>query len=151
MTNTKSTQIKGKWAEYKTIAEFLKRGYDVYIPLVDERQIDCVIRRGNNDYVELQIKGATKDSQAKQAGLITFRLQNPRPNYFFLFYVEHIDTYWIIPSIELPDLASRNKTGKNVGDYTIQLTKYSSKKDEVSPNSNFSKYEDNFDFLNLNT
>lgn len=151
MANTRSTQNKGKWAEYKVIAELLKRGYDVYIPLVDDRQIDCVIRRGHNDYVELQIKGSTKDSQRKQAGVITFRLENPSPNYFFAFYVEHIDTYWIIPSIELSGLASPNEKGKNTGGYTVPLTKYSKPKDKVSANSDYSKYENNFDLLNFNT
>jgi hypothetical protein len=34
----------GKRQEYIAVAELLRRGYDVYMTLVDDQQIDCVVR-----------------------------------------------------------------------------------------------------------
>jgi len=36
----------GKRQEFIVIAELLRRGYDVYQTLVDDQQIDCIIRKG---------------------------------------------------------------------------------------------------------
>jgi len=41
------------------IAELLRRGFDVYLTLVDDLQIDCVIRQEENVapvYMDVQIK-----------------------------------------------------------------------------------------------
>lgn len=38
---------------------------------------------------------------------------NPRDNYFFIFYSEQLNTYWIIPSREFVKIVSKNKKGKN--------------------------------------
>jgi len=34
----------GKRQEFVAIAELLRRGFDVYLTLVDDQQIDCVVR-----------------------------------------------------------------------------------------------------------
>jgi hypothetical protein len=36
----------GKRQEFTVTAELLRRGYDVYQTLVDDQQIDCIIRKG---------------------------------------------------------------------------------------------------------
>lgn len=153
MKNVKSTQGQyrhrasfGKRQEYIAIAELLRHGYDVYMPLVDDQQIDCVIRRDNHDYVDLQIKARSKDCQPKDAGRFSaMEILEPRKKYFFLFYCEQIDTYWIFPSIELVELASQNKQGKNVGKYHINLTGF--KENKVYAFDKFSKYQNNFEIL----
>lgn len=53
----------GKRQEYIAIAELLKRGYDVYITLVDDQQIDCIVRHDADPHVtvvELQIKARSQ-------------------------------------------------------------------------------------------
>jgi len=54
-----SASKKGKRSEYKVIAELLSRGFDVFVPVVDDQQIDCVLRRkvaGKISYLDVQIK-----------------------------------------------------------------------------------------------
>lgn len=138
----------GKRQEFIAIAELLRRGYDVYIPLVDDQQIDCVIRCRDGEYVELQIKSRSKDIAKKNAGLFSaMQIPNPRENYFFLFYSEHISKYWIFPSNELVEQASRNEKGKNKGKYNINLTSFSKKSGQVSPSKRYSQYISKFELL----
>ena len=49
----------GKRQEYRAVAELLNRGYDVYMPLVDDKQIDCVLRIDDNRYLDIQIQVKT--------------------------------------------------------------------------------------------
>lgn len=155
MENTKLTQGQyrhkasfGKRQEYIAIAELLKQGYDVYIPLVDDQHIDCVIRRGDHDYVDLQIKARSKDGKPREAGrFAAMNIPNPRKKYFFLFYSDQIETYWIFPSVVLVNLASQNKKGENVGKYHVNLTGCSKKEGGVYPLAKYSKYQNNFDLL----
>ena len=155
MEDTRQTQRKyrhrasfGKRQEYIAIAELLRHDYDVYMTLVDDQQIDCVIRRGDHDYVDLQIKARSNDCQPTDAGrFAAMEIPNPREKYFFLFYCEQIDTYWIFPSTKLVELASQNKKGKNVGKYHINLTGCSKRKDGVYALPKFAEYQDNFELL----
>jgi len=38
------------------MSELLKQGFDVYMTLVDDQGIDCIIRRNENCYIDVQIK-----------------------------------------------------------------------------------------------
>lgn len=138
----------GKRQEFIVIAEMLRRGFDVYIPLVDDQQIDCIIRRGANDYVDIQIKARSKDCLPYDAGrFAAMDIPGPREKYFFIFYSEQADCYWIFPSLKLVELASRNRTGRNIGKYHINLTGYSEKREQVYPNPKFDEYKNNFGLL----
>jgi hypothetical protein len=46
----------GRRMEYWLIGRMLREGLDVYVPLVDDFGIDAVIRKQNNQFVEVQIK-----------------------------------------------------------------------------------------------
>lgn len=46
----------GRYAEYFVKMEFTLRGFDVYSPEVDYRGIDFVVRRGDDDYFDVQVK-----------------------------------------------------------------------------------------------
>ncbi len=131
--------------EYIVIAELLRQGFDVYIPLVDDRQIDCVIRRDTGDYLDLQIKARSRDSDLGTIGrFAALSVQAPRENYLFIFYVEHpdVDAYWILPSLELVKKASQNKSGKNKGKYTIDLARFYKRRGKVCPVEKFLEYMD---------
>ena len=150
--NNRSTASFGKRQEYIAVAELLRRGFDVYMTLVDDQQIDCVIRQekgGELRYLDVQIKARSLDAKhgATFAAMI---VHQPRKNFWFIFYSEIADTYWIMPSLDLVQLANVNKggkskKGKNKGKYTIKLA--NKNKSGWKPRPKFSEYENAFDSL----
>jgi hypothetical protein len=73
-------------------------------------------------------------------------IPHPRKGYFFIFYSAQIETYWIIPSLELIAIASQNKKGKNIGKYHINLTGNNQCKG-VYTLAKLDRYRNNFDLL----
>ncbi|MEM0135340.1 MAG: hypothetical protein QXU18_08975 [Thermoplasmatales archaeon] len=150
----RDTASFGKRQEYTAIAEMLKRGFDVYMTLVDDQGIDCVIRRecnGNPDYLDIQIKARSKECKPNDAArFAAMNIPNPRSNLWFIFYSEQLDKYWIINSMELTSKgkANQNKSGKNAGKWHINLAGYS-KSGVVTASKRFSKYEDEAGFKQL--
>ena len=122
----RSAKSFGERYEYIAISELLKRGYDVYKTLVDDQGIDCIIRKLVNSkpyYIDLQIKARSKECIPYDAArFAAMDIKEPRNNYLFLFYSEWLETSWIIPSLDVAELASRNKNGKNIGKYHILLS-----------------------------
>ena len=150
--NHRSTASFGKRQEYIAVAELLKRGYDVYMTLVDDQQIDCVIRQerdGGLRYLDVQIKARSTDAK-HAATFAAITVRNPRPNYWYIFYSEEIETYWIMPSQDLVALANVNKggiakNGKNKGKFTIKLA--NKNKSGWKPRPKYAKYQNAFDLL----
>jgi len=139
----------GKRQEFIAISELLKRGFDVYIPLVDDQQVDCIIKKtidGKPVYIDIQIKARSKNCKLYDAARFSALTVNPRQNYFFIFYSEHLDTYWVIPSLDLVKIASQCKKGKNKGKYSINLALWS-KSRGIRKNPKFKRYENNFKLL----
>jgi hypothetical protein len=91
--------------------------------LVDDQQIDCVVRLEVNThpvYIDVQIKARSAD--AKHPGTFAgLTVRDPRPNFMFVFYSEASAAYWIMPSLDLVKEATRNKGGRNAGKYTINF------------------------------
>lgn len=147
----RDTASFGKRQEFVAIAELLRRGFDVYLTLVDDQGIDCVIRRELNnepDYLDIQIKARSGDCLPKNAGVfVPMYIPNPRKNLFFIFYSEHADTYWVFPSLQLVEEANIRKSGASVGRYRINLTNYSERRNVVTPRPRFSHWEQNFEIL----
>jgi hypothetical protein len=140
----------GKRQEFIAISELLRRGFDVNIPLVDDQQVDCIIRKMVNKnpvYLDIQIKARSKDCKPYDAARFAAMTITPRDNYFFIFFSEQLNMYWIISSKELVKIASRNKKGKNKGKYHINFAGYSKKHNSVHPLPKFKKYENNFKSL----
>jgi hypothetical protein len=141
----------GKRQEFVAIAELLKRNFDVYLTLVDDLQIDCVIRQPNKkrlDYLDIQIKARSKQASKRDAGTFAaMTIRDPRKNFFFIFYSEQAGSYWVMPSLDLMKHANFNKNGKNRGKCRIVFTNYSEKTGEVRPRPKFEGYRDNFDIL----
>lgn len=80
----------GKRQEFVAIAELLRRGFDVYLTLVDDQQIDCVVRNeilGEPVYLDIQIKARSKQCNPKNAGTFAaLEVRNPRANFFSSFF-----------------------------------------------------------------
>ncbi|MEM0135071.1 MAG: hypothetical protein QXU18_07595 [Thermoplasmatales archaeon] len=148
----KDTASFGKRQEYSAIAELLKRGLDVYMTLVDDQGIDCVIRRERNgepDYLDIQIKARSKDCKPYDAARFSdMKIVKPRKNLWFIFYSEQLDKYWIINSLELIRMASLRKGGKTADRWNINLAGYS-KSGVVTAYDRFSKYENDEGFKQL--
>ena len=118
----KDTASFGKRQEYIVTAELLKRGFDVYMTLVDDQGIDCIIRLDEKHYLDIQIKA--RSETAKQSHLFAgMKIEKVRPNYYFIFYTENDGNLWIIPSEDLKLLCSVNKTGKHVGKMSLNIPK----------------------------
>ena len=68
----------GKRIEYSIIAEMLKDGMDVYVPLVDDNGIDAVVRKSDGSFVEVQIKARSAEvnpgDEALFAGYMSDRI-----------------------------------------------------------------------------
>lgn len=110
----------GKRQEYSAVAELLKRGFDVYMTLVDDQGIDCVVRLDARRYVDIQIKARSRT--AKNWNLFAAMSFDPRENLYFIFYTEKNETYWTIPSVELVGLCARiKKKGKHHGKRTMSV------------------------------
>ena len=119
--NYRDTASFGKRQEFVVIAELLKHGFDVYLTLVDDQGIDCVVRLNETKYLDIQIKARSKS--AKHGHTFAAMTFDPRPNLFFIFYTEINDTFWTIPSEDLAKICSQNKSGKNAGKRTFILPK----------------------------
>ena len=59
----------GKRIEFWIIGEMIKEGHDVYIPMVDDMDIDAVGRKPNGKFIEVQIKARSKNLIFGDAGL----------------------------------------------------------------------------------
>jgi len=86
MTSHRSSASFGKRQEYIAIGELLRRGHDVYMTLVDDQQIDCVIRQENKGklrYLDIQIKARSEN--AKNPGTFAaLEIRKPRNNFIFI-------------------------------------------------------------------
>lgn len=119
--NYRDTASYGKRQEYMAVAELLRRGFDVYMTLVDDQGIDCIVRLNEKTYIDILIKA--RSAEAKQWNFFAAMSFKPRKNLCFIFYTEKTNSYWIIPSRELTSLCHQNKTGKHVGKRHLTLPK----------------------------
>jgi hypothetical protein len=110
----------GRRMEYWIIGRMLKEGLDVYVPLVDDFGIDAVIRKRDNEFIEVQIKARSRNVKEGDAALFA-AIDHPKPrqNYYFVFYSERMDCMWIMSSDQFIAEASQNKNGKNAGKRSI--------------------------------
>jgi len=119
----------GKRIEYSIIAEMLKEGMDVYVPLVDDNGIDAVVRKPDGSFVEVQIKARSADVNFGDEALFAAIQHEHRPNYWFVFYAEGVHETaeaanatpmkWVLSSQEFLDESYANKRGKNIGSRVI--------------------------------
>jgi hypothetical protein len=117
-------QSFGKRQEFAAIAEMLKRDLDVYMTLVDDKGIDCVVRKDANIYYDVQIKARSKN--VKYPGHFSLSdILDARPNYFFVFYSEKADKFWVIPSERITGsdggspLGHQVQRGKTKGEWHV--------------------------------
>jgi hypothetical protein len=110
----------GKRIEYWIIGRMLKEGMDVYVPLVDDHAVDAIVRRPDGSIALVQIKARSKDTNWGDGALFAgIPHDEPRKDYWFVFYSERMDKLWILTSEEFIQEAYQNKKGKNTGKRTL--------------------------------
>ena len=105
----------GKRMEYWVAGLMIKEGIDVYMPLVDDKGIDIIIRRKDGTFIEVQVKARSKDVIMRNAALFAAIRHEQRDNYYFVFYSERLDMFWIMTSEEFIKESVQTKTGKYIG------------------------------------
>lgn len=110
----------GKRMEYYLIGKMLMEGLDCYVPLVDDYGVDCIIKKHDGTFVEVQIKARSRGVTDGDAALFAAISHEFRPNFYFVFFSERLDnTMWILSSEEFLKECVTNKTGKNAGKRSI--------------------------------
>lgn len=111
----------GKRMEYHMIGKMLMEGLDCYVPLVDDNGVDCVVKKEDGTFIEIQIKARSKDVKKGDAALFSAITHEPRENFYFVFYSERLGKMWILSSEEFLKECVTNKAGKNIGKRSISL------------------------------
>ena len=75
----------GKRMEYKLIGDMLVEGLDCYTPLVDDHGVDCVIKKSEGTFIEIQIKARSKDVTEGDAALFSAIEHKLTENFYFVF------------------------------------------------------------------
>lgn len=109
----------GKRMEYNLIGKMLMEGLDVYLPLVDDHGVDCIIKKEDGTFIEIQIKARSNEVINGDAALFAAITHNLTSNFYFVFYSERLDAMWILSSEEFLQECVTNKTGKNAGKRSI--------------------------------
>ena len=109
----------GKRMEYKLVGDMLMEGLDCYLPLVDDHGVDCVIKKSDGTFIEVQIKARSKTVKDGDAALFAAIYHDYTLNFYFVFYSERLDLMWIMSSEEFLKECITNKTGKNTGKRSI--------------------------------
>ncbi len=143
-----TTQQKGKLAELMVFGELIRRGADLYLPVVDIG-IDAILRQKNGKYVEIQVK-STKAKD--QAGYFNASFE-PRGN-LFIVCVEmsredegEQPEVWIIPSTEFEKYAYKTKEGYRLPLYDKSIEYENRKRSKILGQYYASKHEDAWKLL----
>ena len=109
----------GKRMEYNLVGKMLMEGLDVYLPLVDDHGVDCVIKKEDGLFIEVQIKARSNEVKEGDAALFSAIRHERTENFYFVFYSERMNTMWILSSEEFMNECATNKKGKNTGSHSI--------------------------------
>ena len=109
----------GKRMEYHLVGRMLMEGLDCYLPLVDDHGVDCVIKKADGTFIEIQIKARSREVSDGDAALFAAITHELTPNFYFVFYSERLEKMWILSSEEFLQECVTNKSGKNVGKHSI--------------------------------
>ena len=99
----------------------LMEDLDVYMPLVDDHGVDCVIKEAGGTFIEVQIKARSNEVKDGNGALFSAIKHDLTENFYFVFYSERLDLMWILSSEEFLKECRTNNTGKNKGTRSIQF------------------------------
>ena len=105
----------GRYAEYFAITEFTKAGKDVYRAEVDDKGIDFVVRKNENEYFDVQVKS----KRNKGYIFMKKRIFVPRKNLLLaivLFEENQDPTLLLIPSLDWSKKSCEYLVGRDYRD-----------------------------------
>jgi hypothetical protein len=113
MKLTESRLKKGKSVEHGLISELLKRGLDVYLPVVDTHGIDILVRSRSGKTAEVQVKSRVDTGQQGRYFAVG-EVKSRQEGSFFVclcMITDDLkpDEYWIIPWDVYSGIAQFNK------------------------------------------
>jgi hypothetical protein len=107
-----SNQRKGKSSEHQFYGMLLGQGFEVYIPLADDKGVDALVRLSSRKFAEVQIKGRWLDAQLSStfAGITYIP---GRPGYWFAFHTwdKGRDVWHLVTGKEFESIARQEKRG----------------------------------------
>ena len=74
----------GKRMEYNIVGQMLMEGLDCYLPLVDDHGVDCVIKKPDGTFIEIQIKARSNEVADGDAALFAAITHTLTPNFYFI-------------------------------------------------------------------
>ena len=119
----------GRYAEYYAKMEFTLLGFDVYEPEVDDKGIDFIIRKSENNFYEIQVKSILKGNyifMQKEK----FALRKNLYLVLVLFKQNNPPELYLIPSLDWQNpnelLVGRDYPGKkSKPEWGVNITKRS--------------------------
>jgi hypothetical protein len=77
-----TTEQKGKAAEFLVFSELLKKGADLYLPVIDIG-VDAIIQQKGGTYLEIQVKSTEKEDQAGYFNVYDIN-EHPEDKFFII-------------------------------------------------------------------
>lgn len=68
----------GKRMEYYLIGQMLMEGLDCYAPVVDDRGVECAVKKADDTFIEIQIKARSKEVKMGDGALFAGIVHEPR-------------------------------------------------------------------------
>ena len=116
-----TTQQKGKRAEFLVFGELVRRGADLYLPIID-MGIDAVIRQKDGNYLEIQVKSTKAPGMA--GWFNAYDLDYYAEKRFFIVCVDlskQPPETWILPSAVFKKHATVWESKKGWKRYTLGI------------------------------
>ena len=120
-TSFRSSASFGKRIEYNVIGRMLMEGLDVYVPLVDDHGVDCIVKNKKGMFIEIQIKARSEKQTDRAALFANIKHHEEIKNYFYVFWSEAMQCMWIMSGEEFLKESRELKNGENAGSHTIKL------------------------------
>jgi len=74
---------KGKLAGFFVFGELVKRRADLYLPIIDIKGIDAILRKKDGAYIEIQVKSTQKEDQAGYFNVYDLE-QHPEDKFYII-------------------------------------------------------------------
>jgi len=117
----RTSQQKGKRAEFLVFGELVKRGADLYLPVIDIG-IDAIIKKQDGTYLQIQVKST---ESLEQAGWFNvWDLEHYKDKGLFIVCVEmskESPEIWVLPSEVFMEYAVVSKSKEGWNKYTLGI------------------------------
>ncbi|MBD5129279.1 MAG: hypothetical protein HDT43_05085, partial [Ruminococcaceae bacterium] len=80
----------GKRMELELMSRMLLEGLDVYTPLVDDHGVDCVVKKEDGTFIEVQIKARSSGVKEGMSAFFPEITHEKTDNFYFVFYSEKL-------------------------------------------------------------